>query len=109
MSRSFKSIILSSCLFASLFMIGNFNPLEGAYGRWSAYNERGAWGGNGGSWANNGSDWYGAYATDQDGNVDGYYQNGYNTAIPGVGFSASIPGVGVGAGVDGTGFYFNAR
>jgi len=104
MSRSLKSLILCSCLFAGFFVAADFNKVEAAYGRWGAYNtERGAWGGNGGSWGNGHSDWYGEYGT-----PDNYYGGYYSTPYEQQHYYGG-PGIGADAGIDGAGIYFNAR
>ncbi len=100
MSRSLKSLMAISCL-ALFFASSDFNKLEAADGRWSAYNneqrggynneqrgaynnERGAWGGNGGWWGNGNSDWYGDYGWPESNHYSGGYNshpaeyNGYN-------------------------------
>jgi hypothetical protein len=78
MSRSLKSFMIVSCLFALFFISSNFNKLEAADGRWSAYNnERPAWGGNGGWWGDGHSDWYGEYGWPESKNYYGGYYNPY--------------------------------
>lgn len=120
MSRSLKSLILCSCLFAGFFVAADFNKVEAAYGRWGAYNnERGAWGGNGGWWGDGRSDWYGEHGT-----PDNYYGGYYSAPYYSDGYSNNYyydnsypygqsyyggPGMGTGAGVDGAGVYFNVR
>ncbi|MFI0434813.1 MAG: hypothetical protein ACH350_03660 [Parachlamydiaceae bacterium] len=114
MSRSFKSLILGSCLFASLFSVG-YNQLEASSGRWGAYdNGRAAWGGNGGWWGGGRTDFYG----DNNYYSNGYYGNGYddnagyiydNNHPYGQHYYAEPNAHGASAGVDGSGFYFNVR
>lgn len=127
MLHSLKSFFLCSSFLAVFFVTAD---LEGATGRWGAYdNERPAWGGNGGWWGG-GENWYsdqaderyssGDYYRHSNGNdyrtaphySDGYNNNYYydNNYPYGQQYYSS-PGVnaGAGVGVDGAGLYFNIR
>lgn len=122
MSRSLKSLVLSTCIFTGFFVVADFSKVEAACGRWSAYNtERGAWGGNGGSWGNTNSDWYGEYGT-PDNYYSGHYSNPnyssdgfsdnnyhYDNSYPYSQHYHEEPGVGAGEEVNGAGVYFNVR
>lgn len=120
MSRSLKSLFLCSGFLAISFLTAN---LEGATGRWGAYDgERGAWGGNGGWWGG-GENWYGDQAQERSYSGGDYtrtaphYSDGYNNNYyydnnyPYGQQYYSSPGVdaGAGVGVDGAGLYFNIR
>lgn len=108
MSRSFKSLILGSCLFAGLFAAG-FNSVEAASGRWGAYdNGRAAWGGNGGWWGGGRTDWYGDNGYQNGYEGDGTYSYDYNHPYS-QHYYAEPMAPGASAGVDGSGFYFNVR
>lgn len=116
MSRSFKSLIITSCFFAFIFSSAEFTQLEAAHGRWDTYNnERGAWGGNGGWWGDSRSDWYGPYGTPEEHEYFGNYTNvhyphyGYNSNDYYYNNQYPYYGQYYNDSIDGAGLYINIR